>query len=70
MDEDGVEELVGEAEVVALEPRNDGVRGAEGVGGRGKGLEKGVPVLSRHGAIGLGESELDRIKRVGRIREA
>ncbi|KAM0992592.1 hypothetical protein ACFX2J_008251 [Malus domestica] len=64
VDEDGVEEFVGEAEVVLLEPRNDGVGKSNvggGVGGA-EGLEEGVPEWSRDSAVGLGQLELGRVE--------
>lgn len=69
MDEDGVEELVGEAEVVLLEPRNDGVGEASGRRSGAEGLEKRVPEGRGNGAVRLGELELGAIER-GRRRRA
>lgn len=50
VDEYGVEQLVGEAEVVPLQPRHQRV--GEGRGGGGEGFEEGVPERSRDGGVG------------------
>lgn len=62
VDEDGVEELIGEAEVVALEPGDEGGGGVEGGGGGGEGFQEGVPEWGGDRPVGLGEAELGGVE--------
>lgn len=66
MNEDGVEEVKGEAEAVAVEPGDKGSSGGEGGGVGGEGFEEGVPERGRNGTVGFGEAELDGVEMGGR----
>lgn len=62
MNENRVEKLVGEAEVVLLEPRNDGVGEPSGRRRGTERFEKRVPEGRGNGAVRLGELELGAIE--------